>query len=244
MFQKESKGFCCRQGKISVPFFQPLDNELKKYFISTSEESKHFLSHSRVYNSAFSLCSVGAKYDKNLANSTTGVYTFRVQGTISHLIGSILPATGEQPKFLQIYFVAPEDQSRIRCTLFQDLKSRVMSDLQNILLRINPMLPRFSVLGSLSDKDIHIKFSLPEYVDGRRYNKPTVEEVAAIIPTCNLSTHRDIIVECQNNGTRNLKRIYETNALYDPLAYPLIHLNGEQGWTLDLKQNDGGTIRV
>ena len=124
----------------------------------------------------------------------------------------------------------------------------LMDDLSNILLRINPMLRRFSVLGSLYDRDVHIKFSLPEYVDGRRYNKPTVEEVAAIIPTCNLiiptcnlSTHRDIIVECKNNGsTRTLKRIYETNALYDPLAYPLIHLNGEQGWTLDLKQTDQG----
>ena len=35
--------------------------------------------------------------------------SFRIQGQIYHLIGSIVPTQGESPKFAQIYFIGDED---------------------------------------------------------------------------------------------------------------------------------------
>ena len=35
--------------------------------------------------------------------------SFRIQGQVYHLIGSIVPTQGESPKFAQIYFIGDED---------------------------------------------------------------------------------------------------------------------------------------
>lgn len=55
----------------------------------------------RVYNSAFQMTSFGA----NEIRHGDFMPTFKVQGQVHHLAGSLLPNNPDEPKFLQIYFM-------------------------------------------------------------------------------------------------------------------------------------------
>lgn len=50
--------------------------------------------------------------------------------------------------------------------------------------------------------------------------------------------NRDIVIHKKNN---ELHRIVETHRSYDALQYPLIHIYGENGYSIDIPQiNSGG----
>jgi hypothetical protein len=42
-------------------------------------------------NQLFAFTSVGFKLDKQLANASQGIYTFRAQGRVYHAVGDLLP---------------------------------------------------------------------------------------------------------------------------------------------------------
>ncbi|KAM3204249.1 hypothetical protein P3L10_027658 [Capsicum annuum] len=69
--------------------------------------------------------------------------------------------------------------------------------------------------------------------DGRRYNLPTIPEVAAlVVGDINVSRFdRDIIIETQSG---QLQRINELNATYLGLQYPLLFSYGEDGYKEDI----------
>jgi len=67
--------------------------------------------------------------------------------------------------------------------------------------------------------------------DPRRYNRPTADEVAAIIiqpENDNEALDRDIIIQRRNTG--ELQRISQHSPRYIPMRYPLIFPNGDEGW--------------
>src|SRR5579859_1302591 len=71
----------------------------------------------------------------------------------------------------------------------------------------------------------------PKARDPRRYNRPTVDEVAAIIvqpENDNEPLDRDIIIQRRHTG--RLRRISEHSPCYIPMRYPLIFPHGEPGW--------------
>lgn len=62
--------------------------------------------------------------------------TFKVQGQVYHLNGSLLPEN--DPKFLQIYFVSDyTEQANVRNRHFPQLDSHLISGLQDMLHQIN-----------------------------------------------------------------------------------------------------------
>lgn len=73
--------------------------------------------------------------------------------------------------------------------------------------------------------------------DPRRYNLPSVSEVAALIvgDLDDAPQPRDIIVETQSG---NLKRISELHACYLGLQYPLLFPYGEDGYREDIPFSD------
>ncbi len=76
---------------------------------------------------------------------------------------------------------------------------------------------------------IRIQIASNHNMDRRRYNRPTISQVGALIVDSDQPTlGRDIIIESCQGG---LKRISELNHAYDPLQYPLLHPHGETGWT-------------
>ena len=104
--------------------------------------SKHFIKQIRKYNQSFCFTSFGApgrvRFERNQGFNTT----FKVQGQIYHKAGSLLPAAGETPKFLQIYFIGnPEAQVDQRMEegrqYERDLKREIVKSVQQALHQNN-----------------------------------------------------------------------------------------------------------
>lgn len=58
--------------------------------------------------------------------------TFKVQGQVNHTYGLLLPKEGENPQFLQIYFMAdPDTELELRSNVVPDLRLPIVHDLQD-----------------------------------------------------------------------------------------------------------------
>lgn len=67
--------------------------------------------------------------------------TFKVQGYVYHLVGSLLQETGQNAKCLQIYFVGEDErETDIRCKMYLDLKPSLIKQLQKMLHDVNPYI--------------------------------------------------------------------------------------------------------
>ena len=82
--------------------------------------------------------------------------------------------------------------------------------------------------------DVHIYLYLQQDADERRYNLPTVDEIAAIVPgdgSADVRADRDIILRFQGG---DLHCISNLNPSYLPLHYVLLFPTGQEGWHLDI----------
>jgi hypothetical protein len=87
--------------------------------------------------------------------------------------------------------------------------------------------------------NVQALITLQAGADRRRYNLPTVEEVAAIIPghsSEDVQQHRDIVLRLKGGG---LQRISHLHPLYSPLHYVLLFPHGDQGWHKDMTLPNG-----
>ena len=111
-WSKERPGLCCSSGKVCIPLIRSPPKPLSDLMSGSSSDSKHFLNNIRRYNNCFMMTSFGAN------EICLGGFhsTFKVQGQVCHTVGSLLPIDGEDPKFLQIYFMGDDDaEVRERC---------------------------------------------------------------------------------------------------------------------------------
>ena len=88
------QGLCCSAGKVLLDPIFPPPEPLKSLLNGEHLLSKTFLNALRSYNSAFQFTSFGA-------NEIVVMPTFKIQGQIYHLMGSLPPTQNEVPKFLQ-----------------------------------------------------------------------------------------------------------------------------------------------
>jgi hypothetical protein len=174
-----------------------------------------------------------------------GPYVFRILGQLCHLMGSLLPPPGETPKFSQIYLHGPDEaQIDHRMSLFSHgcLDANVVAALQAMMRRFNPYyeiwkIAHTRIMESETVLSIKVKtIQAPASHDHRRYNHPTAQEIAVIIPGSGTDEippqSRDIIIE--RRYSNELMRISELHSSYLPLRYPLLFPYGEQGWHVDL----------
>ena len=114
-FPGEAESFCCSKGNVQLqPFPQP-QLFLQHLYEGMDSNSKHFLNNIRKYNSAFQMTSFGC----NEISMPGFNPSFRIQGQVYHRIGSMVPSTGDTPKFCQIYFIDnQESQVATRCRWF------------------------------------------------------------------------------------------------------------------------------
>ncbi len=81
---------CYAKGKVILPSFQELPSPLNILLTETDLCSYAFKQNIRMYNSALSFTSIGAKIDQQVAG-TSGIYTFYIYREIYHIIGILLP---------------------------------------------------------------------------------------------------------------------------------------------------------
>ena len=172
--------------------------------------------------------------------------TFKVQGQVYHLAGSLLPCRTDEHKFLQLYFIAdPETQVTARCNINsrERLDGALVRSLQDMLHSHNLYVQSFktaieSVPPDVPDYNVVIHASRVPVGEHRgRYNAPTTSEVAVVIAGQQFD-RRDIVLRRRDD---NLQRISEIHRSYDSLQYPLMLCRGEDGYFIDIPQIDPNT---
>ena len=86
-FDKETESFCCSKGNVRLDEFPQLQPFLKHLYEGIDSNGKHFLTNIRKYNSVFQMTSFGCN-EVSMAGFNP---SFRIQGQVYHLIGSIVP---------------------------------------------------------------------------------------------------------------------------------------------------------
>lgn len=72
--------------------------------------------------------------------------TFKVQGQVYHLVGSLLAAPQKEPQYLQIYFVGEDEREvDLRCSNFSDVKPGLVRQLQRMLHTYNAYIKDLKV---------------------------------------------------------------------------------------------------
>ncbi|KAL6564888.1 hypothetical protein OROMI_016338 [Orobanche minor] len=232
---------CCKSGNVVLPMMKKPPRILRDLIYGRDRRSSHFVDNIRSYNSMFSFTSMGGKIDKSV-NRGGSPPIFRLNGQNHHSIGSLLPRDGQKAKFLQMYIQDPhiEIVSRIeavRSTDVKELHSEIVSDLRDMLDKHNVFAKSFRMARDrLKENDcVDIKMRLigRRRVDGRQYNLPQQDEVAALIKGDIIQDRleRDVIVETKSGC---LKRVNHLNASFLGLQYPLLFPYGQDGYREDV----------
>ncbi|XP_057763551.1 uncharacterized protein LOC130984017 [Arachis stenosperma] len=229
---------CCRQGQVQLPFLQQPPNTLDDLFFGDSAKATHFQKNTRTYNSMFAFTSFGGKVDKSI-NQGRAPPTFILHGQNYHLMGSLLPTEGSTAKFAQLYIYDTENEINNRTSVVSSseksnpLNVEIVSDLINVLDTHNVLAKSFRMAREMvrtnPRTDIKLRLFGKRGRDGRRYNLPSVSEVAGLFvgDFDGRTKERDIVIETKSGI---LKRISELNPAYLGLQYPLLFPFGEDGW--------------
>lgn len=148
----------------------------------------------------------------------------------------MLPVPDADHKFLQIYFMGNQDaEVDTRCGHNPTVKRTIVQQLQTFLHENNELVKVFKTALDRMPSDSHNIIiradKTPAGEHARRFNSPTIDEVAIVVVGENLQS-RDIVLHRRSN---ELKRVYETHRAYDALQYPLIFWQGEDGYHFNIK---------
>lgn len=241
-WKDESKAICCSSGKVRLNSIQQPPEPLKSLLCGEHDQSQHFLNNIRHYNSAFQMTSFGAKE----IHEGNYMPTFKIQGQVYHLIGSLLPVDNASESFLQIYFISDyvrQRDARLQC--FPNLNPMLVESLQSMLIENNNYIHDFKTAlqffpPNSNENDYKIVINAdrrPSAEHPGRHNEPTTNEVSVLLANQDCDK-RDIILRRHDN---QLQRISETHRSYDALQYPLIFVYGEDGYNFAVYQIEPNT---
>ncbi|XP_066333255.1 uncharacterized protein [Miscanthus floridulus] len=194
---------------------------------------------------------MGANIDGSM-NDGRGPPAFKISGQVHHRIGSLLPDSGQRPKFIQlsIYDTANEVRNRIRA-LHPDerpsepLEPAVIGDLLEILDAHNPLAKQFRLardrLEENGDEELVVRIIGAREGDPVQYNLPTTEQLAMlVVGDFSLDTfQRDIVIQAKSG---HLQHISSLHPAFMSLQYPLLFPYGERGYQVGVVYN-GVTAR-
>jgi hypothetical protein len=236
-------GICCDHGMVQLPSFPDPPDELRQLLDGQDPDSREFRENIRQYNAALAFTSLGVQIDESVNRRGPGPYIFRIHGELCHRSGSLLPSAGQQPSYAQLYIHDPRAALDHRMARNPKLLRRTMQKLQSLLARthhysavyrhayerleLHPEVPSLS-LSILLDKDR----------DRRRYNLPTSDEVAVLLPgdgTNSGETRRDIVLHRRDGP---LQRLSDLNPAYPALHYTLLFPFGSHGWHYNMRMHE------
>ncbi|GBP26633.1 hypothetical protein EVAR_18270_1 [Eumeta japonica] len=234
---------CCLQGKVKLEEILPPPEPLHSLLTGDHQKSKQFMRNIRRYNNAFQMTSFKSKQ----VVERGFMPTFKIQGQVYHLAGSLLPLRPDDHKFLQIYFIAdPDIQASTRCSsVAQPIDRDLIRSLQDMLHSHNYYIQSFKtaierIPADTPDFNVVIHANKVPVGEHRgRYNAPSTSEVAVVIAGQQFDK-RDIVLHSRDD---NLQKISELHRSYDSLQYPLMLCRGENGYAINISQVDpiGGT---
>lgn len=239
--------FCCMEGRVQIPFMKETP-PLLKYLLGadSGQKGSKFRKNIRAYNSMFAFTSMGGRVDASI-NRSKGPYVFRMSGQNYHHIGSLLPEVGKKPQFAQLYIYDTENEidNRINTLLKHGMKTEIdheiLHELSKMLDQHNNLVKSFRMARdrykTQPESTFRLRLLNSRTRDGRRYNIPTVSEVAGLIvgDFSEANFQRDVIIE---HRTKGLRRITDLHPSFMPMTYPLIYPYGEDGYRPDISLRD------
>jgi hypothetical protein len=229
-------GTCCSEGRVRLPALEAPPEPLRTLFTSNDSNSKSFREDIWKYNRALAFTSLGVTEDHSI-NRGRGQPVFRICGELCHKSGALVPSGDNPPRYAQLYIYEPRAALESRMAQNQSLSRNVMQGLQDMLLQHHQYAPIFKhaheILHDYNGpiEDAEVRLRVAPGLDKRRYNLPTADEVAVILPGAQSKAPRDIILR---NRDGPLYQISDLHPAYAPLQYPLLFPRGENGWHPDL----------
>ncbi|KAI8543515.1 hypothetical protein RHMOL_Rhmol08G0224500 [Rhododendron molle] len=180
-------GTCCLQGKVRLPLLIIPPPPLQALYDGNDDQSKSFRTHTREYNAANAFTSLGATLDTRVL-SGRGPTSFTIHGELRHRTGSLLPVPRQQASYAQRYIYDPNSAVEVCTHRNPHLRRDVLQTIQDSLLQVNAFVGKFrhayAVLNQLASTGqnlpAHLHYSSSK--DRRRYNVPTIDEIAVVIP--------------------------------------------------------------
>ncbi|XP_076895911.1 uncharacterized protein LOC143548702 [Bidens hawaiensis] len=191
----------------------------------------------------------------NLFLGVDSTSNFRLGGENYHSLGSLLPMSGQNPRFSQLYIYDTENEISNRRSIFGDtdsnsevLDKQIINYLKDMLDSKNPLVKSYRMARDCFQQnpnmDLKLKIIGTRQTDARTYNLPTTSEVAALIvgDIGEAIDKRDIIVTTQSGA---LQRTSKLHPCYVPLQYPIFFPYGEDGYRIDIvhRELQGSTKR-
>ncbi|KAF8062154.1 hypothetical protein N665_1201s0007 [Sinapis alba] len=217
---KQSQLNSNKSGQVQFPLLKQSPEILRKLLTDNDEISKYYRENIRKINIFFSFTSLGGKINRSAPQGSWPKMVV-LQGENYHLMGSLKPPTGGDPKKYKTKLVKGKKEKP---------QKQVIEKIVKMLDEVNPYVI------SLETETLHMWIVSRREKDGRTYDTPTASKVAALIPgDFNLDMDkRDIVLEEKQTGC--LERISEIHPSYLALQYPLIFTYGEDGFRLDIKK--------
>ncbi|KAG5556990.1 hypothetical protein RHGRI_007292 [Rhododendron griersonianum] len=229
--------------RARLPLLMTPPPPIQVLYDGNDDRSKSFRAKTRAYNAANAFTSLGATLDTRVL-SGRGPTSFTIHGELRHRTGSLMPLPNQEASYAQLYIYDPNSALDIRNSRNPKLRRDVLGTIQDSLLQVNPFVGKFrqahAILNQLAEREQTLPAHLhcSPSIDRRRYNLPTADEIAVIIPGdgTKASGLRDIILHLRGNN--GLMRINECHPAYLPLHYVMLFPQGELGWGPDFKQWD------
>ena len=197
----ETKGMCCRNGAVQLPPLLEPPSPLWLLLNDTTSEAKNFRTNIRKYNAALMMASSTAKVQHNFGG---GPGAFRINGTVHHRMGALIPPSGIAPQFAQVYVLDHADQLRARQGMYfgDSLDPSILQALGSMLEESNEFVKQFQRAASLDAPNLCLRIATTSGFDRRRYNLPTADQIAVFLPDQEMntaSTPRDIVVRVRGD---------------------------------------------
>jgi hypothetical protein len=196
---------CCQRGRVRLPLLPPPPPFLCGLLESNDVKAKEFRSNIRQYNMALAFTSLGVTEDTVV--NRCGGWVFHIQGKLCHLVSSLRPDESIPPSYVQLYIYNTQMALAQRMKWNDNLSSNMMNCLQTMLLQHHHYSSEFKhTYEILSDyhnvPNASIRLRVMPGHDQRRYNLPTSDEVAVILPGDGTAPERrDIILRSHHaNG--------------------------------------------
>ncbi|GJW16856.1 hypothetical protein Tco_0024292 [Tanacetum coccineum] len=204
---------CCMAGRVVIRTYQ-----IYPEYIQLLLRDHHFLENIRAYNQMFIMTSLGAHVGESI-NIGRGPYVFKILGQLYHWIGSLCPADGEPPRFLQLYIYDTDNEVDNRMHHFGGENSGLCRDIVEGLIELldnhNALVQLFRTAREklLESQVPPFKIRLYNVVGAHEYELPTGDMLGAIVYEAGFETKIDydiIIEQCIGQP----QRVYKLHPSY------------------------------